>query len=449
MLTETVLLGSSRTPTDGVDAPSISTYDIHSHTLLSSFKRSQTSAHCLATTSTHIFAAQSDKAVINVYSLTKQTLETTLPLPEKPSVLTASPCSSFLAFGTPSGRVYIWELATSRFVATPQTHLQPVTTLTFNTTTTLLISGSSDSNLNIWSVPHLLDIRDPQRKPTHTLTRHAHAISATTISRASSGGPAGLLISASADSVIAWDPHTGQHLRTYILTTPATALALDPADRAIYVGCDDGAIQVIDIHNPLNPQAAVFEREYRDVPVTLPTEGRWAGSGDAINTLAVSYEGNVIVSGDAAGVVKLWDVATGRLWKVLAEMKAPVDSLILNRPGNREVEKTKVTVLPKGRYENVLAATSSRTYDSQGYGLSAVMVGTVGGRRSTLGRENDLEVIARGAKEMGRFGGVLAKGQKVERLQEELAAMHEQYERLRQVQGKTWEALVEQAGKKE
>lgn len=443
MLTETVLLGSSRVPTDGVDAPSICTYDIHSHSLLTSFKRSQTSPHCLATTSTHIFAGQSDKAVINVYSLTKGALETTIPLPERPSVITASPCSSFLAFGTPSGRVYVWELASGRFVATPQTHLQTVTTLLFSATTTLLISGSADSNLHVWSLPHLLDIQDPPRKPVHTLTRHAHPITATVISRATCGGPADLLVSASEDSVIAWNPHTGEHLRTYIPLSPPTSLALDPADRAVYIGAVDGSLSTIDIHNPLQPQTAVYAREFRDVPITLPAEARWGDVGAEVRTMAVSYEGNMVVTGDSQGVVKLWDVATGRLWKVLAEMKAPVDSLLMNNPGKKDEEKTKVLVLPKGRYETVLAATSTRTYDPHQYGVTTTLVGAVGKRRSTMGKERDLGMIAQGAKEMARFGGVLAKGQKVEQLQQELAAMYEQYERLRAVQGKTWEALVE------
>lgn len=95
-----------------------STLGIHVHdfqptpTLKSTFKKSSSNPNCLAVTSTHILAAQADRAVIHVYNRARGNQESTVPFPEKV-------CSSALAgerdgagtliLGTDSGRVILWE----------------------------------------------------------------------------------------------------------------------------------------------------------------------------------------------------------------------------------------------------------------------------------------------------------------------------------------------------
>ena len=81
--------------------------------LKSSFKKSSTNANCLAISPTHIFAAQADKAVINVYSRENNNQEAVVPFPEKiHSIALAgeSDGAGTLVLGTEGGRVILWEV---------------------------------------------------------------------------------------------------------------------------------------------------------------------------------------------------------------------------------------------------------------------------------------------------------------------------------------------------
>ena len=79
----------------------------------SSFKKSSTNPNCLAVSSTHIFAAQADKAVVNVYSRENNNQEAVVPFPEKiHSIALAgeSDGAGTLVLGTEGGRVILWEV---------------------------------------------------------------------------------------------------------------------------------------------------------------------------------------------------------------------------------------------------------------------------------------------------------------------------------------------------
>ena len=117
MLAETLLVGTMRTAADGLEGPAIAQYNLHTGTALVSVRRSQTAAHGLAYTPAHVLAQQSDRSIINVYSSRGPTLETAVPFPEAFTALAASPCGHYVAGGTQSGRVYLWQLASGRVAA--------------------------------------------------------------------------------------------------------------------------------------------------------------------------------------------------------------------------------------------------------------------------------------------------------------------------------------------
>ena len=81
--------------------------------LKSSFKKSSTKPNCLAISASHVFAAQSDKAVIQVYSRERGNQELFVPLQEKASSLALVgnlQDASILAIGTEGGRLLLWEV---------------------------------------------------------------------------------------------------------------------------------------------------------------------------------------------------------------------------------------------------------------------------------------------------------------------------------------------------
>ena len=81
--------------------------------LKTSFKKSSTKANCLAISASHVFAAQSDKAAIQVYSRERGNQEAFIPLQEKVSSLALIgdlQDAGILAMGTEGGRLLLWEV---------------------------------------------------------------------------------------------------------------------------------------------------------------------------------------------------------------------------------------------------------------------------------------------------------------------------------------------------
>lgn len=80
--------------------------------LRSTFKKSSTEAHCLAVTPTHVYAAQSEKAVVHVYSRLRGNQEAIVPFSERIRSITAAGGANgeFLVLGTEGGRLIIWEV---------------------------------------------------------------------------------------------------------------------------------------------------------------------------------------------------------------------------------------------------------------------------------------------------------------------------------------------------
>lgn len=74
------------------------------------FKKSCTAQNCIAVTDEHIFAAQADKAVVNVYSRERGNQEAIVPFQEKVTSLDVAADGTVLVMGTEGGRVVLWEV---------------------------------------------------------------------------------------------------------------------------------------------------------------------------------------------------------------------------------------------------------------------------------------------------------------------------------------------------
>jgi pre-rRNA-processing protein IPI3 len=75
------------------------------------YKKSSTTRSGLALSDSHVFAAQTDKAAIQVYGRDKGKQEATIPLPEKATAIeTAGECGELLVIGTDEGNVLIWSV---------------------------------------------------------------------------------------------------------------------------------------------------------------------------------------------------------------------------------------------------------------------------------------------------------------------------------------------------
>ena len=281
------------------------------YTVDSAFKKSSTKPNCLAVSSTHIFAAQADKAVIHVYSRERSNQESLISFPERiHSICLLN--DGLLALGTAEGRIILWEVMSGRQVSTPTSHLQPVTCLSGDSE--FVISGSEDSNILVWSVPALLTLASSSgaHEPLRNLSNHRAGITSLAIGHSSSG--TNVLVSAAKDNTaIVWNYHTGELLRTFLLPSTPSALAMDPCDRAVYIGFEDSSVHLVDLFNPTSSTNALFDADQQATPISIKTE---ALSGapptlERVNCLGVSYDGTTLLSGHASGKIVQWETGHG------------------------------------------------------------------------------------------------------------------------------------------
>ncbi|KAF2632693.1 WD domain-containing protein [Macroventuria anomochaeta] len=332
------------------------------------FKKSATAQNGIAMTSTHIFAAQTEKAIIHVYSREKGNQEAIVPFPERIHSIALAAQDTVLLLGAESGRVLAWEICSGRLVSTSTSHLQPVTSIVVDPSSNFFLSGSADAMIHVWALPSILSFSsDTSRSPVHTLSTHRGPISSIACGHSSS--TANIAVSISGDkTAIVWDYHNGQALRTYLLPETPTAVTLDPADRACFIAYTDGSLQTVDFYDDI--QKTTSTDVLRDAPsshrpIQPSPKTRFGADSQKLGgalTLSLSWDGTTLLSGHSSGKIAAWDIAKGNYLSTLANLPGPVSSLQFLRPTgfSSATEPTfKIQTIVKPKQDAGLTGSSS------------------------------------------------------------------------------------------
>ncbi len=247
------------------------------------FKKSATAPNCLAVSGSHIFAAQLEKAVVHIYSRQHGNQEATVPFTERITCLALACRDTVLVLGTAEGRLILWEIASGRQVSTAQSHLQAITTIAIDPTGNLILSGSEDSTVQVWAISSLLSFTNAGVQlpaAISTFSVHRAGVGALTLGHSSSF--CNFAVSASKDrTCLIWDYSSGTVLRTYLLPGAPTALCMDAADRAVYVGYDDGSVQRLDLYQTSGSGGAGISQIADASAILQPSSSsRWQGPDD-------------------------------------------------------------------------------------------------------------------------------------------------------------------------
>ena len=232
-------------------------------------------------------------------------------------------------------------------------------------TSNYLLSGSADSSVHLWAIPSLLSFSGPSGNdssqpspfsPVKTLSSHQAAITALVFGHGFSN--TNIAISASRDnSCIVWDYLKGVTLKTFLLPTTPLCLALDPADRAVYAGYEDGSIQLIDFYRSPIVLDEMHDNSQQSVPMQPPPTDRLPPPQDSSAALSiqVSYDGTSILSGHQNGQIYPWNVEKRKHGKPLIDLTAPITNLhMLPVTGFPKVikENLRIHQIIKPRYES-------------------------------------------------------------------------------------------------
>ncbi|KAK2743436.1 Pre-rRNA-processing protein ipi3 [Myotisia sp. PD_48] len=342
-------------------------------------KKSSTERNCLAISGSHIFTVQTGKAVVHVFNRERNNQEATVPFPERLRSIAIAGASGgtedggIVVLGTEGGKLIMWEVCTGRQILTPATHLQPVTSLAIDPTNNFIISGSEDSSVHVWSLPDLLSFSHAPNadqnsspasySPMRTISNHTSAI--TSIAVGHSINRSNIAVSTSRDGTIfVWEYRTGRILHTYLVPLSPLSVTIDAADRAIYVGYEDGSVQLIDFFRPLTVQNTLYDPNYQNVPTQLSKKDIWtppsADLGAALS-LTLSYDGANLLSGHKSGAVVCWDIGRARYSSTVANFNLPVTNIQMLTPSGLLHKSKKFTThtIVKPRFDHALSGGQS------------------------------------------------------------------------------------------
>lgn len=308
---------------------------------------------------TYIVALRKSRQEILVLS-TNTDQKQTIRLPCIIDKLTVSSSGSWIV-GVTSQSLYIWEFFSGRVAAiVPQLEAN-ITCVKFSSDESLLIVGREDGKLEGWGIQNLINNNN---QPSIVFTK-SHTEKITDLIIGSNGSNGSLLYSASLDGTVkVWNLQSLEDVPEYTYTLPeiVLSLALDPAERIIYAGLENGEICVInrfevDISSGLvqHLQGINMKSEFiKSDDNVLMVE---SSKASPIVSLDVSFDGTYLIAGFSSGTVAIFNTTTKTI-KSEYEVSSPVRKVQLFVEEDSNLSKT----LP-GFFESEKQAGMSLTHD--------------------------------------------------------------------------------------
>ncbi|KAF5001653.1 hypothetical protein FGRMN_959 [Fusarium graminum] len=314
-----------------------------SHTIKTTFKKSSTPVNGLAVSPTHIFAAQDQKAHVHVYNRQRGNQEALVPFPER--IRSLALAGQVLVVGSIEGRLFLWETCTGRQVSTPPCHVQAVSCLAV--TPYHILSGSDDSNINVWSLSRLLELdAQMEQEPDLTLSNHRGGITSLAVGPGTNSETS-ICVSASKDKTcIIWNYQTGQLLRTLLFPSFPLCACLDPSARALFVSSEAGALYLVELFGGDKPLLGSRSTELPSIVVQVNTP--LAVSDPELgqpSCLALTYDGTSVLSGHTKGKVLRWTLAENSHPSDVANLNASVTNLCFVPPLSTEQPTKTVSIV--------------------------------------------------------------------------------------------------------
>lgn len=185
------------------------------------------------------------------------------------------------------------------------------------------------------------------------LSNHRAAI--TSIAIGHSPSSTNICVSGSRDNtVLVWNYHTGDLLRTFLLPSTPLCLALDPCDRGVFLGSEDGSLQLIEFVQSDSKLSPLYDTALQATPVQV-IAAPWTPSSSASSAtesafgaahcIGLSYDGTTVLSGHASGKIGQWDAGRRTFSAELVDLNAPVTNLLIVSPFPADKATKAVTVV--------------------------------------------------------------------------------------------------------
>ncbi|XP_062199900.1 protein ROOT INITIATION DEFECTIVE 3-like [Phragmites australis] len=240
--------------------------------------------------------------------------------------ITCSKDGMYLVGGAHSGNAYIWEVASGALLKSWRAHKNAISSLSFSQDSSLVISGSEEGTVHVWCMISLFQAEEPQSHEAikycpsfcNTVKHEALVTGILTIL----GVPCPILITSSLDgSCKVTELMSERLLHMLELSSPITAITIDPLEQLLICGAGDAAIYVTGLDG-IGMSYLTFTLSKDDCQVLY-------GHKAPISALAFSSEGVWLVSGAKDCNVLIWDTTTWNVVRKLENKMGPVTNLLV------------------------------------------------------------------------------------------------------------------------
>ncbi|XP_073526417.1 uncharacterized protein [Phyllobates terribilis] len=227
---------------------------------------------------------------------------------------------TFLYGGSVSGDIYCWEVSSGRLLTKWHAHYRTVTCLALCDDQSLLVSGSEDGTVKVFSLVTVFDevaIQKGERLHLHSFLEHTRPV---TDIKVGYGGANAIIVSASEDRTCkVWRLSTGQLLRSIQFPTMIDAVALDPGEHVFHAGGRDGKIYIVAL-GAESPSDSIYGKH---ILAALSEQGK------AVTCLTFCADGVSLVSGSEDGLIRVWDTRSRNIVRMIRHAKGPINNILV------------------------------------------------------------------------------------------------------------------------
>lgn len=215
-----------------------------------------------------------------------------------------------------SGTVYVWDTTSGQLLRSWAAHYKRVTALAVLDDDSMFFSGGEDTLVKAWALADLLDITQNwagghRLEPRHMWSGHTLPITSITCG---SGGSHSIILTTSMDRYCKiWSLASGTLVRSSSYPVGVTCSRLDVGEQVLYVGGADGR---------------VFETDLIEVPfrgtsssdncaTSLGGHACLEGHQGPVTCIALTWDGEMLVTGAEDGAVRVWGVRSRQCIRVL------------------------------------------------------------------------------------------------------------------------------------
>ncbi|KAL9951479.1 hypothetical protein ACROYT_G044145 [Oculina patagonica] len=225
-------------------------------------------------------------------------------------------------------KIYIWQVASGNLLALLSRHFQRVSCLKFTDDGSHFLSSGDDNLVIVWKMARVVSFSssslgtfDSNLSPRYTWSEHALPV---TDIHCGHGGMRGHVITSSLDQTCKlYDLSSGELLCSFVFDIGVTAVSMDAAEQSFFAGCADGSIY----------QVELFRRGMKnDIHMEKEESLIFNGHSKQVNSLAVSMDGTLLLSGSEDQTARVWHVHSRQCLRVVNHKGAVTNAQIIPKP---------------------------------------------------------------------------------------------------------------------